>query len=158
MKEVDKVYISLPMTGYEDTVKERYEKACNHLKSIYDKYYPGVKLEIVAPGNIDDFTEEGYIGENRNNWEWFIGEDVKVLLSCNAIYMTDGWKKSKGCRIELAVASQHCKKIFGLQNNGIEIVYDSKFNHGEEFANGLETGIYNQNSIKTGTNAYKYFL
>lgn len=149
MKEVDRVYISLPMKGHEDTVKERYDKAREYLKKIYNKYYPDVELEIVAPGNIDDFTEDGYMGNERKSWEWYIGEDTKILLTCNGIYMTDGWKNSKGCKVELAIASQHCKKLFGLKDkDGNEVIYDSKLFYDIESSNTLEMGIYEQNSME----------
>lgn len=138
----DRVYISLPMGGHEDTVKERYDKACETLKKIYNDNFPNVKLEIVAPGNIDDFTEDGYIGEERKPWEYYIGEDVKILLTCNGIYMTEGWKTSKGCKVELAVASQHVSKIFGLKKYNDEVAYiKGEF---EEFEDLEETITYNK--------------
>lgn len=121
--KTDRIYISLPMGGHEDTVRERYDNACKTLKIIYKVNFPNTNLEIVSPGNIDSFTEDGYIGEERKPWEHYIGEDVKILLTCNGIYMTEGWKTSKGCKVELAVASQHVSKIFGLKKNDLEVVY-----------------------------------
>lgn len=138
----DRIYISLPMGGYEDTVRERYDKACKTLKRIYKVNFPNIDLEIVSPGNIDSFTEDGYIGEERKPWEYYIGEDVKILLTCNGIYMTEGWKTSKGCKVELAVASQHVSKIFGLKKKDDEVVYIK-----DEFGKypDLEKSISNQN-------------
>lgn len=143
--KTDRIYISLPMGGHEDTVRERYDKACKTLKRIYKVNFPYINLEIVSPGNIDGFTEDGYIEEERKPWEYYIGEDVKILLTCNGIYMTEGWKTSKGCKVELAVASQHVSKIFGLKKNDLEVVYIK-----DEFEEhpDLEKSISNQNQIE----------
>lgn len=107
-KEFDlmKIYISLPIGGYEKSVRARYERAKEEiLRDCPDAIISG-------PLNINDFDDEGYHcpTENLNEigrdhpWEWYIGEDVKELLTCDAIYMTRGWNWSRGCKIELAIA------------------------------------------------------
>ena len=98
-----KVYISLPMRGQETTVRDRYEEA---VKIIHNKYPEAI---ISGAQNINQFDENGYNGDDSINgrekpWEWYIGEDVKELLTCNSIFLCDGWENSDGCCVEYAVA------------------------------------------------------
>ena len=93
-----KFYISLPIGGYESTVRERYEDA---KKRILDEY-PGA--DVSGPVNISKFDSTGLTVERDHEWSWYIGEDIKELLSCTHIYMCQGYPYSKGCCTELAVA------------------------------------------------------
>ena len=38
-------------------------------------------------------------------WQEHMRADLKMLLSCDVIYMMHGWEHSKGCKLELDVAS-----------------------------------------------------
>lgn len=93
-----KFYISLPIGGYENTVRERYEDA---KKRILNEY-PGAIVS--GPVNIDKFDNTGLTMKRDHDWNWYIGEDVKELLTCTHIYLCRGYLYSKGCRTELAVA------------------------------------------------------
>ena len=39
------------------------------------------------------------------DWREHMKEDLRMLLECDAICMMDGWEGSKGCKLELDVAS-----------------------------------------------------
>ena len=51
-------------------------------------------------------------------WVQHMGKDVELLLGCDAIYLLPNWSKSKGAKIELAIALQI----------GIAVINDSDFN------------------------------
>lgn len=107
-----KIYISLPMTGYTKTVNKRYYNAYEELIKKYGK-----DITIVGPTNVDEFDENGLNPEAPiHSWSWHMGEDVKVLLECDAIYMCRGWFASEGCRIELAVARMKGIEVVKQEN------------------------------------------
>ena len=97
-------YISLPIKDKEDTVKSRYEKAVAMLNSngIHD---------VTGPHNIDEFDYNGYFGDTTLTWEHHLVRDLDEIDKCDAILMTDGWKYSPGCRLELEYAEYHGKII-----------------------------------------------
>jgi hypothetical protein len=100
-EKMEKIYISIPITNLEDSVRTRCEDSLNDIKK------RNLPYEVVCP--IED--EEGF--ENQitieHDYAYFMGEDIKLLLRCQAIYMSKGWEKSKGCRAEHELA-----KIYGL--------------------------------------------
>lgn len=106
-----KIYISLPMAGARKTVKKRYNEAVKEVRTKWPT------CEIYGPTNIGDFSDEG-LDPNapEHSWAWHLGEDTKVLLNCDAIYLTRGWSWSKGCRTELAIAKANVMDVFKQEN------------------------------------------
>lgn len=102
------MYISIPMTGVEEKVSERYKSVLEdiHKRKLDEKY------DIISPKDIDDFNEFGSSQQmdDEHDYAYFMGEDVKLILRCNALYMTKAWETSKGCRTEHEIA-----KIYGLR-------------------------------------------
>lgn len=94
------IYISLPMGGQETTVRKRYDNAVKELKEAYKN----IPIIITGPCNIDNFDENGIITPRNHDWAWYMGEDAKDLLRSNSIFLTKGWEKSKGCKVEKAMA------------------------------------------------------
>ncbi len=101
-----KIYISLPIAIDEDTVAERYEEAVKYINTYFKDQYI-----IQGPVNINDFTEQGIMKEREHDYAWYMGEDIRELLRCDAIFMGKGWHKSLGCRCELATAKIYGKDI-----------------------------------------------
>lgn len=101
------VYISLPMTGKEDTIWERYNDNLKYLHSL-----PGYEnCKIISPYSIDDFNPENdKISENKS-WGFYMGKNIQNLADrgCTDILMGEGWNQSKGCRVEHETA-----KILGI--------------------------------------------
>lgn len=117
-----KIYISLPMTGYTKTVKRRYDEA---YKELIQRF--GNDVNITGPTNVDDFDDNGLDPNSPNHtWAWHMGEDVKVLLECDAIYLCRGWFDSEGCRIERAIAVTHNIKIYNQPNSDTFLPKDMK--------------------------------
>jgi hypothetical protein len=95
-------YISGPITGRPEKIYvPAFAKAKEKLKQA--GYEPVNPLELP---HLHDKT-----------WSSYIGEDIKELLECNAIYMLPDWKESKGARIEHAIACEL----------GLEIIYSTEW-------------------------------
>lgn len=90
-----KVYISIPITGYN--LEER-KRTANEIKKIFiaDHY------EAITPFDVCNEKDKPY--------SYYMGKDIEVLLECSHICFVDGWKKSKGCRAEKAIAD-----IYGIK-------------------------------------------
>lgn len=43
--------------------------------------------------------------DQSEDWRVHMKADIKMLVECDAICMMDGWEQSKGCKLELDVAS-----------------------------------------------------
>jgi hypothetical protein len=87
MKE--KIYISGPITGcHLEDVYRRFSAWRDKLNA--DGY------EAVIP------TENGL--PPTATWEEHMQRDIQLLQGCDAIFMLDGWEKSRGCRIEFNIA------------------------------------------------------
>lgn len=99
------VYISIPMTGHVEEVQRQYaNKVEKELKS------KGFK--VINPFDISseldcDYTEHlGYMPKYRD----YLLNDYIAIVGCDAMYMCDGWKESKGCTAEYYFA-----KAIGLE-------------------------------------------
>jgi len=45
-------------------------------------------------------------------WEDQMGQDIAMLLRCDAIYMLPGWQQSEGATLEYLIARQRRMRIF----------------------------------------------
>lgn len=97
----NKVYISLPITGYD--LGERKQIAETIKAKFIEQGY-----EAITP--FDVCTEE------RKTYAYYIGKDIEALLGCNYIYLAGDWKYSKGCCAEKCVAD-----IYGIKRIEIEL-------------------------------------
>ena len=107
------IYISLPMSGQEDTIWKRYVKAELELKNKF-----GDSIEIKGPCNIRDFKEPENFEYDRD-WCYYMAKDVEDLLRSDTIYLTNGWSKSKGCRVEKAISVEMGKEIIYAEDSEI---------------------------------------
>lgn len=98
MNEKSRIYVSLPITGYN--IEERKEFA-NGIKKDLQKQCD--KIEIVTP--FDLAPEEG------KPYSYYMGKCIEGLLECDAIFMSIGWQRSKGCMAEFQIASLYGKTI-----------------------------------------------
>lgn len=95
MKEQDtickeRVYISGPIAGFD--IKERklaFLKVQHMLESL------GYSTANPFNNGVPD----------EYHWREHMRADIAMLLGCDAIYMMPGWELSKGCKLELDVAS-----------------------------------------------------
>lgn len=90
-----KIYISGKITGFPiDVVRERFNTAESFLES--------AGFEVVNP-------LKNFIAVSEP-WER-MARDIELLLPCDAVYMLDGWRHSKGARIEYNIAVETGKYV-----------------------------------------------
>lgn len=100
-------YVSLPISGHEDDVLERSDKAKEELISM--GYIP------VSPLDVNSISEES-LPDHLSRLAEYMGNDIREMLKCNYIYMCEGWENSKGCRSEKYMCEQFGIKTL-YQNN-----------------------------------------
>lgn len=83
-----KVYISGPITGIDFGNRFAFSCARNALELC--------GYEVVDPSEVQL--------DDEATWTDYMRADLKLLLDCDYIYMLEGWEKSRGARIELALA------------------------------------------------------
>lgn len=89
-----KVYISVPISGHNlDAQRAEAAKTAEMLASLgHEAVNP-----FDTPEPLDSLTA-------KERYAYFMGEDIKRLLTCDAIYFCDGWSKSRGCCVEFEAA------------------------------------------------------
>lgn len=92
-----RIYISGPITGTTDYM-ERFADAERRL---WDDGWD----DITNPAAKNARFPEG------TSWETYMGESLKMLCACDAIYMMRGWRGSRGARLELMVATELGLKV-----------------------------------------------
>lgn len=103
-----KVYISGPITGTTDYM-DRFENAQEELKA--------VGCEVINPAWVNEPLPKSTTHEE------YMHVSFALMDLCEAVYMLDGWDKSKGCRMEFEYAARHGLSItfeggpYGKQTN-----------------------------------------
>ena len=99
-----KVMISQPMKNRteEDIREER--------KHIIEKFN-NMHIEVIDT----IFTEEA--PEDNNAGIYYLGKSIQELSKVDALFMCDGWREARGCRIEYQVAREY----------GVKILYEDFF-------------------------------
>lgn len=94
-----KIYISIPITGHDyDIQKKQAEQIAALIKAA--GHEPVSPFETPAAPSWMEEPEQ---------YAYYMGEDIQALLLCGGIYLSKGWKESKGCLLEQAAA-----EIYGL--------------------------------------------
>lgn len=96
-----RIYISLPITGYD--LAERREAARQQRERLLANGWV-----VVDPLNQQDSIPD------EATWEEHMRYDLKLLLTCDAIYMMAGWYNSRGCMTEYLVARDCGIEIHGM--------------------------------------------
>lgn len=86
-----KIYISLPITGYEFQERKQYAES---VKKRLQQIYPD--SEIITPFDVCTDPSLPY--------EELIGKDIAALLTCDMVYVCKGSDTSRGCRLEYLAA------------------------------------------------------
>ena len=98
------IYISLPISGHEDTYEKRLDDAVEYVKENYPEYERIITPKYVADGLNERL--EPIIPAYKD----YLYEDIGFLTVCDTIFMCKGWYDSNGCFAELAFA-----KAIGLK-------------------------------------------
>lgn len=92
-----KIYISLPITGHDI---EEVEASCIYASGVIQaKGHTPVSPLDVSPDPDATYAEH-------------MGNDIEALLCCDAVLFLDGWRTSKGCRLEHEAANIYDKETF----------------------------------------------
>lgn len=110
-----KVMISQPMRGKTDE-QIRAER------DFLIKKFNDMHIEVIDT----IFTED--LPEDWNAAVYFLGKSISAMKDVDAIYMDDGWREVRGCRIEHQVAREY----------GIKILYNDFFVNKPELKNTRE--------------------
>lgn len=89
-----KVYISGPITGTTDA-KERFAQAEERIRQWGNNY------EVVNPFKVNANLPES------TTWQQYMEMSLCMLSMCEVIYLLEGWKNSKGAKIEHDYAIDH---------------------------------------------------
>lgn len=91
-----KCYIAGPISVLHDDINEAVKLA----KPQFDL----AKQWLVLHGLIPVSPMDSDNLASGKDWVDYMEKDIPILKECDAIYMLKGWDKSKGARIELAIA------------------------------------------------------
>lgn len=97
-----KIYISIPISNCDlDTQQAKAEEIAEKIKALgHEPINPFDTLE--APQGMSE----------KEKYAYYMGEDIKRLLMCDAAYFHPHWIESKGCRVEQHVAVTYGLKTF----------------------------------------------
>ena len=90
------IYISLPITGHEDTYEQRLDAAVEYVKTNYPEYD-----RIITPKEVAENLEKLF---HPFEPKYYLLADIRVVSHCDAIFMCREWYYSKGCFAERAFA------------------------------------------------------
>ena len=86
----DKVYIAGPMSGHEEFNFPAFNRVEELLRGTY-----GYK-HVVNPTKLHRTTDLP--------WVEFLKRDLLELITCDAVFLLEGWEKSRGATLEAFVA------------------------------------------------------
>ena len=106
-----KVMISQPMKNRkkDDILAER--------KVIIEKFQ-NMHIDVIDTFYKDEIPEDYNVGV------YFLGKSIQDMAKVDALFMSEGWRAARGCRIERQVA----------QDYGIKILYEDFFINKPEIA------------------------
>lgn len=85
-----RAYIAGPMTGHPELNFPAFHRAA--------AFFRAQGVEVVNPAEINADPSAGWIECMRN--------DIRELVTCDAILMLPGWERSKGASLEHHIARQ----------------------------------------------------
>ena len=98
-----KIYISIPISGHDLAAQRAKANAiADNLRKLGHE-----------PVNPFDTPESPQGLSDKDKYAYYIGEDLKRLLTCDAVFLCNGWSESRGCRLEAQTAL-----IYGLKQYG----------------------------------------
>lgn len=95
-----KIYISIPISGHSISVQQK------KIDEIVEKLRE-LGHEPINPFDTPPPSEEL---DEKSKYAYYMGENLKRLLMCDAIFMCPHWATNKGCKIEAITAN-----IMGLE-------------------------------------------
>lgn len=98
-----RIYISIPISNCDLAAqKAKAKDVAKRLKALGHE-----------PVNPFDTPEAPKGLSEKERYAYYMGEDIKKLLMCDAIFFCEGWYQSKGCRLEADVAIMYKLQEYG---------------------------------------------
>jgi hypothetical protein len=92
-----KLFISQPMGGKSDKETQRIrDAAIAAVKDMFDEHEPIEVIDSIVKDPPDDV-----------NALWYLGNSILIMSKADVVYFAKGWKKSRGCVIENAIADTY---------------------------------------------------
>lgn len=111
-----KIYLSGRMSGMlESEYTAQFAGA--------EAFYTACGYQVVNPVILAKELEESWWKSGRKNkpgYSAYLRYDLKVLKSCDAIAMLDGWQRSKGAKIELESAKKNGLQVCFFRNEDLQ--------------------------------------
>ncbi len=106
-----RIYISGPITGQEDTARQRFREADAVLLITYSTMDSTPSIINPFRANEQIF---GHFGEVPTHAD-YMATAMAMLSVCDTIYLMRGWEHSEGCQQEYKYAVEHKYKIIFQQ-------------------------------------------
>lgn len=112
---MEKIYISLPISGQEKTYEQRLAAAVAFVQARLPEY------GIITPQEIAQILDDrnkriyGRLYDTailKPEYKDYLLADLYAIARCHAVFMCNGWKNSKGCLAEYHFAVATGKKIY----------------------------------------------
>lgn len=104
-----RLYVSGPMTGLPEHGFPAFHAAAAKLRELGHEVIDPAEETLAEYGTLDDAA--------KIPWEVHLRRDIALLMTCDVIVMIDGWRDSKGARLERKVA-----RAVGLRSATLEQV------------------------------------
>lgn len=90
----------MPITGYDLKERKEYAQQAGIAAVLqYKKEHPEVdEVQFITPFDV--------CPESDLTYAEYIGRDITALMQCDVAGFCEGWRKSRGCRLERSVAYQ----------------------------------------------------
>lgn len=99
-----KIFISLPFTGFESTLRERFEECLEYVKNNFKDYYP------IYQENLLDVADNGSaVGDD---YAKTMIKDLDLIRRSDAILFGKNWEMSEGCRAEWTISRLFRKELY----------------------------------------------
>ena len=98
-----KIYISGKITGLDIEVSKQY------FQTVEDELLKNGHTPI-NPWKVLPFHPD-------HSWNDYMAEDIKVLMTCDAILMLENWTDSKGAKVEHALAEKLGLQMYYSKNH-----------------------------------------
>lgn len=86
------LYIAGPMTGYDDFNFPAFRQAAADLR---ERGYT-----VISP------HEGAHNRDLTKPWDYYMREDIRLLVECHGLALLPGWGKSKGAKLEKYIAKK----------------------------------------------------
>ena len=91
----DPIYLSGPMSYYEDNNVAAFAEACFQLRQ--------QGFVVNSPHEIETVGLD-HIKEAEELWRYFMRQDIYLIVRSKSFVMLPGWECSRGARLEVAIA------------------------------------------------------